>query len=190
MVRRMKNGKAGGFAYIALLTMIAVMGIMMMRVSGAGAAAKQREQEAQLLFAGDQILKAIDSYYRGGPHAGCYPMNLESLVEDKRLRVTARHLRRLYADPMSGKPQWGVIRDALGNIKGVYSPSERVPMKQKGFAKEYKSFSGASSLSGWKFVHHPQSPPSGQAGQCPRAPIAIGGENPGGSGKNGNLSTD
>ena len=42
-----------------------------------------------------------------------------------------------------------------GGIAGVYSRSERQPMKTSGFAPPWTDFAGASRYSGWQFVAEP-----------------------------------
>lgn len=55
----------------------------------------RREKEQQLLFAGDQIRRAIASYYGTIPSGGArqLPTNLEDLLDDPRTSPTKHHLR-------------------------------------------------------------------------------------------------
>ena len=55
----------------------------------------KREKEAELLFRGQQYMRAIDLYQRQFP--GAYPTDVEVLVE-------RRLLRRAHLDPMTGEP--------------------------------------------------------------------------------------
>ena len=84
-----------GYAMAGLLVAIAVMGILMSAALPVWRTYMQREKEAELLFRGEQYVRAIDLYQRRFP--GAYPTDLEALVE-------GRFLRRLYLDPMTGEP--------------------------------------------------------------------------------------
>lgn len=55
--------------------------------------------------------------------AGSGPERLEQLVEDNRIQPPARHLRRIYRDPMTGRAEWGLIR-AGTRIVAVHSLSD------------------------------------------------------------------
>jgi type II secretory pathway pseudopilin PulG len=142
-----------GFTYLGLLVIVAVM--------GAGAAAygqiashqAQREKEAELLFRGEQYRLAIESYYKKESR---YPRTLADLVEDKRYPMPVRHLRRLYADPMTGKADWGLVENPEGGgVMGVYSRGEAAPIKTAGFSMPNQGFEKAERYSDWKFVHSP-----------------------------------
>src|SRR5262245_46206627 len=103
----MRNGRrrpcAGGFTYIGLLIAIAVMGIGLAAIGPVSRTLQLRELESELLFAGDQIRRAIGEYYESSP-AGLkqYPKKLEDLLRDNRYPGVRRYLRRLYFDPMTG----------------------------------------------------------------------------------------
>lgn len=84
-----------GYAMAGLLVAIGVMGILMSAALPVWRTYVQREKEAELLFRGEQYVRAIDLYQRRFP--GAYPTDLEALVE-------GRFLRRLYLDPMTGEP--------------------------------------------------------------------------------------
>src|SRR5436309_3351575 len=93
--------------------------------------AGKRAKEQQLLFAGAAIQDAILHYYRSTPNRGReFPRTLQDLIEDNRYITVERHLRRIYADPMTGKPDWGLIMGADGRIVGIYSRSQEAPLKR------------------------------------------------------------
>ncbi|TAL53574.1 type II secretion system protein [Pandoraea sp.] len=140
-------------AYLGVLVAIAIAGAWLYQVAGSRAVGAQREKEAQLLFAGDQIARAIGRYYASGPVPGCYPPDLQALLDDHRLGgVTQRHLRHVYADPMTGKTAWGELRDELGNLRGVYSTSDASPYKQANFPAGYRAFAGKQHYREWHFL--------------------------------------
>lgn len=57
------------------------------------------------------------------------PLDLKDLLEDRRSGKVQRHLRRLYSDPITGSPRWGLIRSVDGRIAGVYSLSDAEPLR-------------------------------------------------------------
>ena len=78
-----------------LLVAIGIMSVLMSVAMPAWRTLAKREKEAELLFRGQQYVRAIDLYQRQFP--GAYPTDVEMLVEE-------RFLRRLYPDPMTGEP--------------------------------------------------------------------------------------
>ena len=117
----------------------------------------KRENEQSLLFRGHQIQKAIASYYQvtSQDDSRVYPETLEQLVKDNRFLTVKRHLRKIYKDPMTENKNWGLVLDASGHIKGVFSQSSRKPIKQGNFPAELEGFKGKSRYSQWKFVYNP-----------------------------------
>ncbi|MCY1541438.1 hypothetical protein D9M68_771320 [compost metagenome] len=79
------------------------------------------------------------------------PMTLEDLLKDPRTPGLLRHLRKLYADPITGQAQWGLVRDAAGRIVGIHSLSERPPLKTHGFDAAHARFEQAQHYSDWVF---------------------------------------
>jgi type II secretory pathway pseudopilin PulG len=168
-----------GFTYLAMLLAVAVIGIGLAATSEVWVQSRQREKEQELLFVGNQFRQAIGLYYRNSSDqltpGVAYPKKLEDLLEDKRGVVTKRHLRRLYADPLTGKTDWGLIPIKAPDgdrIMGVYSKSQMTPIKTAGFRERDKTFEGANHFSDWKFFYEPQratsgKPPSGSAAQAP-----------------------
>jgi hypothetical protein len=63
-----------------------------------------------------------------------------------------RYLRKLYRDPITASEEWGLVRGEDGGIVGVYSLSDRKPVKTAGFSKADAAFEGKSSYSDWKFI--------------------------------------
>jgi type II secretory pathway pseudopilin PulG len=141
-----------GFAYVAVLIVVAVFGAISASVVTAGRALTQRSAEEELLFVGAQFQNAIRSYHEfavGGP---MYPVSLQDLLLDRRVPGILRHLRRIYADPLTGKDDWGLIMSPDGGrIIGVYSKAPGQPVKVDGFAAEFASFRGATSYAQWQF---------------------------------------
>ena len=154
VVRRGPVGSERGFAYVGVLVLTAVIGIGLMQAGLVWSKQRQRERETELLFVGGQIRLAIERYYRAPPGSQ-YPRLLDALVEDKRSPNVQHHLRRLYADPMTGKPDWGIVKAPDGGIIGVYSQASGMPLKQGGFPLADEAFSGKNSYRDWVFVYRP-----------------------------------
>jgi hypothetical protein len=85
------------------------------------------------------------------------PASLEDLLDDKRSPVPLRHLRRLYADPITGSNDWGLSMRG-DRIAGVYSKSEDLPMKQAGFETANAGFEGRQTYREWAFLFVPPVP--------------------------------
>ena len=93
---RPRNPRAeSGYAMAGLLVAIGIMSILMSAAMPAWRTYAKREREAELLFRGQQYMRAVELYQRRFP--GAYPTDLEALVEE-------RFLRRPYRDPMTGEP--------------------------------------------------------------------------------------
>jgi type II secretory pathway pseudopilin PulG len=124
------------------------LGIALAATGMLWATAVQREREAQLLFAGHAFRSAIESYYASGRQL---PRELDDLVQDTRVPLPRRHLRRIYLDPMTGQADWQILRDPGGGIIGVSSASQRAPLKRAGFAEQDAQFEGAECYCEWRF---------------------------------------
>jgi type II secretory pathway pseudopilin PulG len=156
-----------GFTYIGLLIAVALIGIGLAAVGQVWSTTMQRERERELLFVGGQFRQAIGSYFEASPGLKQFPRRLEDLLEDQRLPVVKRHLRKIYLDPMTGKPDWGLMTQG-DQIFGVYSQSPGKPLKSGNFDPADSSFAGSNAYSDWRFVYAPAGPPS--AGPAPGAP--------------------
>jgi hypothetical protein len=65
-----------------------------------------------------------------------------------------QHLRRLYPDPITGSTDWGLALNGQ-RIVGVYSPSEKQPIKQTGFEQANATFEARTSYRDWVFLFVP-----------------------------------
>lgn len=167
----MRNGRPeAGFTYLALLIAIIVMGIGLAAIGPVARTLQLRQMENELLFAGDQIRRAIESYYESSP-AGLkqYPKQLEDLLRDARYPGVRRYLRRVYPDPMTGKKEWGLVEYPGIGITGVYSTSDLEPLRKTGFPALYRQFENTKKYSDWKFVHVPGAPQPLQQAPVPQA---------------------
>jgi type II secretory pathway pseudopilin PulG len=154
--RRAARGGERGFTYLGALVLVVITGIGLVSAHQYWSTLMKREKEKELIFRGDQICRAIDSYYKATPQGRqpSYPSRLEDLLKDPRSLESRRHLRKLYTDPMTGG-KWGIISDEKGGVKGVFSLSEKVPLKSGGFPAGHESFDNAKAYTDWKFVSNP-----------------------------------
>ncbi|MBI5314677.1 MAG: type II secretion system protein [Nitrospirae bacterium] len=143
-----------GFTYIGVLLAVALIGVQLALAGVVWSFAQTRQKERELLFVGGQFRTAISQYYLNpkGPQKE-YPRRLEDLLKDPRYPGTVRHLRKIYADPITGKKRWGLVRLPNGGIIGVYSLSDEAPIKTGNFQPADKSFTNKPRYADWKFVH-------------------------------------
>jgi len=76
-----------------LLVAIAVMGVTLSMVMPTWSTWAKREKEAELIFRGEQYMRAIELYQRR--FAGAYPTDMQLLIDQ-------RFLRKAFTDPMTG----------------------------------------------------------------------------------------
>lgn len=172
-----KNTSTCGFTYIGLLLAIAIVGIFMAAVSEVWHTAAQREREAELLFAGDQIRQALTRYAISAPGGERYPRNLKDLLRDPRYPLPRRYLRQVYRDPMTKSGEWGLVKTG-DFITGVHSLSDEEPLKTAAFSFADRAFEDKKKYSEWVFMmveparnirtRVPATAPSGSAATQPR----------------------
>lgn len=148
--------KEDGFTYLAALFMVVVIGISIAITAEVWSNVVKREREEELLFRGAEMRDAIKSYYYSSPGARVFPRELNQLIKDPRFPGVRRHLRKIYDDPMTGKPDWEAIKAPDGAIKGVRSLSGAEPLKKENFPSGFEDFIGKSKYSEWEFVYDPQ----------------------------------
>lgn len=149
-----RASRSGGFTYLTILFIVAIMGVGLALVGEVWHTAAMREREAELLYAGNQYRIAIKRYYLAGPQQ--YPRSLSDLLKDPRKPGIERYLRRLYPDPVTGEA-WEVVKAPDGGVMGVHSLSKDKPLKTARFRIRDRSFEGAASYSDWTFVYVPVS---------------------------------
>jgi type II secretory pathway pseudopilin PulG len=164
-----------GFSYFWLLFLVAFLGIGLALTSEMLVTAQQRDKERELLAVGHQFRQAIASYYEaqqgnsrlqvsqsiptavtgttsGGINQRQYPASLEELLLDQRSQATKRHLRKIFVDPITGKAEWGLYKQN-GRVVGVFSLSEKQPIKVEGFEADDASFRQKTKYSEWIFSY-------------------------------------
>jgi hypothetical protein len=115
----------------------------------------RRDREAQLLFIGDQYRSAIARFYSSGSGMHRYPAELDELIQDPRSVQPQRYLRKLFADPMTGRLDWTLLRDPDGGIYGIASSAPGNPLKRANFARMYAHFANADCYCAWRFEYVP-----------------------------------
>lgn len=151
-----RTSRDGGFTYLGLLFIVAVMGLAMALAAQVWETNVRREKEHELLFAGQQIRQAIGRYYEEMPDGvKRYPPRLEDLLQDNRFAGIKRHLRKRYRDPVTGGAEWGTVLSEEGGIQGVYSLSPLAPLKRTGFDAADMGFEGKLHYAEWQFVYVP-----------------------------------
>jgi type II secretory pathway pseudopilin PulG len=158
--------KQQGFTYFGIMLGVLLIGIALAAVGTVTRTEVQREREVELLWIGEQFRQAIAHYYLSGARL---PQTLEDLLVDNRTARGSHHLRRLYADPITGQADWQFLRTADGGIYGVYSPSSAVPRKRAGFTGADLGFEDAPCYRGWRFIYLPHRnlmPPTRSASIC------------------------
>jgi type II secretory pathway pseudopilin PulG len=150
-----RRASEGGFTFLGVLFAVAFLGISLAAAGTLWSTVSKREREAELLYVGDEIRAAIGDYYTHGP-APAFPPDWRDLIQDQRFPAVRRHLRKLYADPMTGQADWQIIRDPNGAIMGVASNSHKTPMKRANFSAADAAFEDAECYCDWQFVYLPQ----------------------------------
>ena len=142
----------GGFTYVGLLILIAIIAVAATATIQLGSVNQRRSAEQELLFLGEQFSAALASYARttptGQPRA---PKTLEQLLRDPRVPGVRRHLRAVPVDPLTGKAEWGIQRSTDGLIVGIHSLSQAAPIKRGNFEPAMAHFAAAQSYADWVF---------------------------------------
>ncbi|MDP9109700.1 MAG: type II secretion system protein [Pseudomonadota bacterium] len=144
-----------GVAYLALLLGLAVIGIVASSTVTLGVLVQRRAAEQALLDIGLEFQHALASYISATPPGRApYPRTIADLLKDPRSTQLRRHLRKLYADPLTGQTDWGLIAapDGQGFV-GVYSRSQAKPIKRANFDSELVGFDNSARYADWHFVY-------------------------------------
>ena len=97
-----------------LLVAIAVMGITMSMVMPTWRTWAKREKEAELIFRGEQYMRAIELYQRR--FVGAYPTDVEALIDQ-------RFLRKAFTDPITGG-EFEILTQASLQATPIEAPPE------------------------------------------------------------------
>jgi type II secretory pathway pseudopilin PulG len=115
-----------GFTYLGLLMALALGGAGLAALGTQWSVGAEREREAELLFRGAEVQRAVGRYWGARtPHE--LPPSMDALLVDRRSQPARHHLRRAYADPFGGQAGWRLVTDpASGRLLGVASRRERL----------------------------------------------------------------
>jgi type II secretory pathway pseudopilin PulG len=164
---RMNN--RGGFTYLTVMFAVFLIGLAAAMAGQQWKTLLKREREAELLFRGGEIQRAIWLYCQiSRPGIQHCPGSLEDLLKDPGSAVGRRYLRKLYKDPITNG-DWELVKSPDGRfVLGVHSKSDETPLKTADFPPAFKEFQGKAKYSEWVFecraVRQPQLPPA-ESGQ-------------------------
>jgi prepilin-type N-terminal cleavage/methylation domain-containing protein len=147
-----RNGQ-GGYTLVAALVLLA---LCMTGLAVAGPMWSQqvrREREQELIRVGTRYAQALASYRDSSPGSlKQFPLRLNDLLVDTRFVGVARHMRKLYADPVSPGQPWGLVQDIEGRITGVFSLSGDAPLAEREIDIGVAVLPIAKRYSDWKFT--------------------------------------
>ncbi|WP_256081586.1 type II secretion system protein [Massilia sp. YIM B04103] len=152
---------ARGFTYISVIILVAVIGLVSAATLRLGVLLQRSAAERELLNIGAEFSDALKSYAAATPQGQHpQPRTLNDLLRDPRYPQIRRHLRKIYIDPMTGKPEWGLLTvpNKIG-IAGIYSLSEAKAIKVANFPARFAVFEGKTRISDWKFTADGLAPP-------------------------------
>jgi type II secretory pathway pseudopilin PulG len=120
-----------GVTYLMVMIVIVLMGVSLTVVGQHWSAVVKRDREAELLFRGGRIKRAIEAYaadyeVRKGTRPNQYSLRLDQLTEGPK-----RYLAMLYHDPFTGQEFDLIVIN--GEIRGVKSRSTEVPLDKVRF---------------------------------------------------------
>lgn len=143
----------GGFAWLVLLAALAGAAAWAATVAQRWSDQASRERERMLLQVGQAYARALAEYRAASPGSEPrYPRELQDLLLDPRFPGTRRHLRRLYPDPFTGRPDWTLVRDARGDIVGLRSRSAQLPWTRVPLRLPAVDLPAAERHSDWLFT--------------------------------------
>ncbi|HWT36470.1 MAG TPA: type II secretion system protein [Paraburkholderia sp.] len=140
-----------GIVMLTLLIALMLLSIALMGALDVWSLQRKRETEQQLLFVGNQYRVALLRYYRAGR---VLPASIDELLNDSRFPEPLHHLRRAYADPVTGQNDWVYLYQA-GRIAGLHSSSTDAPIKRSRFPRQFEDFEGQQTYAGWQFFYLP-----------------------------------
>jgi type II secretory pathway pseudopilin PulG len=145
--------QAAGFTYLGLLILVAIISLASTATLQVGAIQERRAAEEELLEIGAEFSRALTSYANASlPGQKRAPSTLQELVTDRRFPIVRHHLRKIYADPLTGKQEWGLVMAPDGSgIIGVYSLSTGQPIKIANFDPPFEGFAKKKSYKYWVF---------------------------------------
>lgn len=133
-----------GFTMALLLGVVVVMGILLAKAVPLAKTEVQREKEADLIFRGEAIARALREYRA---KAGRYPQDLEELM-----KVRPLILRQKYKDPMTRDGEWEYIYEVQPGTTGDTRGLPIIGVHSKAEVDSLKIYKGKTLVSDWRFV--------------------------------------
>ncbi|MCS0583762.1 type II secretion system GspH family protein [Massilia pinisoli] len=162
----MRARRDGGFTYLGLIILVAVIGLVGAATLKIDALLRRARAEEELLAIGAAFGEALRTYAEATPKGQpAQPPSLKELLKDPRFPGVRRHLRKIFVDPMTGKAEWGIVWTNPGDRKGVlavYSLSTAKPLKIANFDARFAGFENKEHVSDWKFAAMGQTVVQGQ----------------------------
>jgi type II secretory pathway pseudopilin PulG len=168
--------KQGGFTYVGLIILVAIIGMVGALTLKADSLLQRAAAEEELLEIGAAFSAALQSYAAATPRGQpAQPPTLQELLKDPRFPEPRRHLRRIFVDPITGKAEWGIVyRGDQQGVMAVYSLSASRPLKVANFDQRFSNFEDKEHISDWKFTANGQGLfETGQPTNPPPAPRAV-----------------
>jgi type II secretory pathway pseudopilin PulG len=132
-----------GFVMAMLMALITIMGIMLIKGIPAITTEVQREHEAELIFRGESIAKAIRIF---AARSGRYPNALMELE-----MVKPRIIRKIYKDPMTESGEWDLLYAVQPGATGDTHSLPIVGVKSKSQKNSFKIYNNKTIYSDWAF---------------------------------------
>jgi type II secretory pathway pseudopilin PulG len=173
-----RRAAQGGYTYLALLILLAIISIAAAASAELGAIYQRRMAEKELLAVGAEFQRALQSYSSSTPVGQpTQPRTLEELLRDPRYPNVVRHLRKVYEDPMTGKADWVLVMSPDGQtIVGIHSASHAHPIQISHFPAAFQGFANKKCYTDWIFVA--RFPTLTQGQRPPDGPV-LNGDAPG-----------
>jgi type II secretory pathway pseudopilin PulG len=135
---------SAGYAMAALLVALGVMSVAATIAMPVWHQAARREKEAELIFRGEQYVRAISLFQRRtGP--GALPPDVEFLVEN-------RFLRKAYRDPMTGEAFQVVRQDAAPGPARAGAPPGMIGVVSTSAERSIRLYGDRNTYNEWLFV--------------------------------------
>lgn len=156
-----------GFTYLWLLFALALGGVALAALGEQETTRQQREREAELRFRGEAIAAALGHYAQTTPLGHLpLPQRLDELLADRRFPAPRRHLRQLYDDPFTGRPDWELVlgQAAIAAEAGASAPvgSGIVGVRSRSSRRLFATAGGRATAHDWVFnapATAPSTPP-------------------------------
>jgi type II secretory pathway pseudopilin PulG len=146
-----------GFTYLWLLFALALGGVGLAALGEREQTRQQREREAELRFRGEAIAAALGRYAAATPLGQLpLPQRLDELLNDRRFPKPQRHLRQLYDDPFTGRPDWEpVLGQAVASGEAAASAPARsgiVGVRSRSSRRLFATAGGRNTAHDWVFT--------------------------------------